>query len=335
MTTPTYLGIDVSKRGLDLGQADRYLGHYPNTPSGIEALCEAITPLGRVHVIVESTGGYERALVAACHRCGTTVSVVHPGRVRLFAGSCGIKHKNDRIDSRLLARFGEKTTPRACQPLPEHISELRALRDRREQLIEDHKRERNRLESCASVAIRGLIEAQVQHLDGLISQLDQTISATIAEHKALSARRDIMEAVTGVGPQTAATLLAYVPELGTVNRQRIAAIVGIAPFAKDSGDHHGVRRIGGGRAAPRRVLYMAAVSAARSNTELKAFYQRLREAGKPAKVAYIAVARKLLVHLNARIQEAFPPPDDGGPAEGGEALEADLGGATSDLDQAA
>jgi transposase len=306
MTTPSYFGIDVSKHALDLGDPDRYHRRFDNTVDGIAALVAFLRDNDPTLIAIEATGGYERGVVAALQEAAIPVAVVHPGRVRSFARSCGVRHKNDRIDSMVLARFAERTKPRATERQDDCVQQLRIHRDRRGQLVEDLKREKIRLESVQNDEIRAGIEMHMQVLKQMVAALDRTIDAVIAASKELQQKLEVMESVVGVGPPSATTLLAYVPELGHGNRQQIAAILGVAPYASDSGNREGRRRISGGRRIPRKVVYMAAIAAARSNDVIKEFYLRLRAKGKPAKVALAACMRKLIVYLNSILQE-LPP----------------------------
>lgn len=316
----SYLGIDVSKKSLDLASTDAYLGVFPNTPDGrrelIRRLRRHVTSPGNaspgnapsggaspggVLVAVEATGGYERAVVATLRQAGVAAAVVQPGCVRHFAKSLKLHAKNDRIDAGLIARFARATQPRPAEEPDPHAARLRALRDRRDQVVEDRVREQNRLEACTDAGVAAGIRRSIRRLQTQEDRLDGQIGACIQESPTLRERAQRLQRVKGVGLQVAATLLAHLPELGRVNRQQIAALAGLAPYDCQSGQWRGQRRIYGGRAGVRKALYMAAISAARFDPSLRVFYRRLLDAGKLKKVALIAVARKLLVRLNSEM----------------------------------
>jgi len=303
MTTPVYIGIDISKRTLDIATSDRYLGQVPNTPTGHAQLLEQLATLdaeqNNVHLAMEASGGYERPLLQHLLTAGSHVSVVQPACVRHFAKSLKLHAKTDRIDAMLIARFAATTKPNPAEKPCKTSEKLRALRDRRDQIIDDRVREQNRLECCDNTTIARMIKQSIVRLRKLESQLDDQITRCLSRSKSLSAKADRLTQVVGIAQQTAVTLLAHLPELGTVNRQQIAALAGLAPYAHDSGAMRGKRRIFGGRAVVRRALYMASLSAVRHDAVLRTFYQRLLAAGKAKKVALCACAQKLLVHVNS------------------------------------
>ena len=299
-----YLGIDVSKKRLDLGEDAAYLGGFDNTPAGHRKLLRKVQVLQsqrrlEVVLVVEASGGYEQAFLDSCVDQGQACCRVQPGRVREFAKAMGMLAKSDPIDARIIARFAAAGRPRLYEPPPEHQRRLRALYDRRQQVIERRVREQNHLESCTDKLICKDIRREIARAQKQEDRLTEEISRHIAADKAAAAKSAALQKVRGVGPGLVATLLAYLPELGTLNRGRIAALVGVAPYDKDSGTYSGKRSVKGGRSQVRRALFMAALSAARYNEECAKLYQRLRARGKPALVALVAVARKLLVHLNA------------------------------------
>lgn len=217
--------------------------------------------------------------------------------VRYFARSRGQRAKNDRLDAGLLAEFGRERRPRVWQPMDANREELRALHDRRRQLVELRTKESNRMETASS-RLKGLLEKSITFLDQQIAEVDEFLAQHIDSDPDLKTQAERLSSVQGVGPVTATALLSHLPELGRVSDKEIAALVGVAPFAKDSGAHQGRRTIRGGRVAVRNVLYMAAVAASRWNPILRDFYQRLIAKGKPAKLALTAVMRKLIVLLN-------------------------------------
>lgn len=301
MSHSSYLGIDVCKKSLDLASTQTYLGQFDNTAAGHRRLIGQLRQLAPTCVAIEASGGYERALVNALLDADLPVAVVQPGCVRHFAKSLKLYAKTDPIDAQLIARFAQATEPRLTGTPDSDVVRLRALRDRRDQIVEDRVREQNRLETCEDQAIARTIGQNIKRLQKIEEQLDQQIADCIVANEQLKQRDQVLQACKGVGPHLSATLLAHLPELGTVNRQQIAALAGLAPYACESGRWKGKRCIYGGRAAVRSALYMATLSAARFDPVLKSFYQKLLKAGKQNKVARIAVARKLLVKLNTRI----------------------------------
>ena len=257
---------------------------------------------------MESTGCYGRQAAATLTAAGFQVCVVQPGRVRSFAASIGVRAKTDPIDARVIARFAAATQPRTTTPLPADIAILRALVDRRDQIIEMRKQEDNRLEALGDATIAKELRRSIKRLILQERSYTRRIAAHLAAHQRLQRINERLQEETGVGPQTAATLLAYFPELGTVNRQQAAALAGLAPYDRASGPRDAKRAIFGGRKRLRRALYLAAVSAARWSPWLKDVYTSLRAKGKCAKVAIIACARKLLVRLNSLVAAVLNTP---------------------------
>lgn len=294
-----YLGIDVAKSWLDLdlpGPHER----VANDAAGIAAALQAL-PAG-VHLVCESTGGYESALVTAAQAAGVPISVVPPQRVRHHARSTGRLAKTDRADARLLSEYGRAHRPAALRPTDPDRQRLKELVRTRAQLIELQKIEAGwREHPPAQPLLRQLAEQREALLRQQIGEVEQEIRRVV---RAVANRTELerMQQVAGVGEVTAWTIWAEVPEIGTLEPGQPAALVGLAPYAQDSGQHRGKRYIQQGRAQVRRVLYMAAVTAARFNPVLRAFYQRLRARGKPAKVALVAVARRLIELLNHLIK---------------------------------
>jgi transposase len=253
-------------------------------------------------IIVESTGGYERRLTEALTKAQLPVILVNPWRVRRFGEGLGVLAKTDPLDARILALFGERARPER-RPLPDpRQREMADLVRRRRQLISIIVAEKNRLDT-ASKAIRRDIQAVVQLLERRVCKLDEKIDAAIDGDDEKAEIRTRLQTVPSVGPGVARTLIVDLPELGHLGRRQICSLVGLAPFAKDSGKKAGVRRIKAGRAAPRSALYLAAMNGARFNPVLKAMYERMLEQGKPKKVALIALARKLLTILNAMVRD--------------------------------
>lgn len=301
--TTVYLGIDVGKKSLDLADTQRHLGQFDNTPRQHAQLVRRLKRQGPTLVALEATGGYERPMVEALIQAGVPVAVVQPTCVRHFAKSLKLRAKTDKIDAGLIARFAQATRPQPASTPDPDATRLRALRDRRQQIVEDRVREQSRLEACPDSKVQADIRRSIARLRKLELGLDQQITRCIEQSKTLRSRARVLTQAKGVGMQVTATLLAHLPELGQVNRQQIAALAGLAPYACESGQWKGRRTIYGGRAEVRRMLYLAALTASRLDPVLKAYYQRLLAAGKLKKVALIAVARKLLVHLNTLIKQ--------------------------------
>ncbi len=304
MTQPVYLGIDISKRTLDIATVDRYIGQVDNDDAGYEQLLKQLASLGQLHIGIEASGGDERPLLKYLLTAGFHVYRLEPARVRHFAKSINWHAKTDKIDAQLIARFVQTTGPRPTSKPDKNAEKLRVLRDRRKQIVEDRVREQNRLESCDDASIRRMINQSIARLQKFESQLDAQLTRCLNKSPKLKAKAAVLTQVIGVADQTAATLLAHLPELGTVNRQQIASLAGLAPYAHDSGRYQGKRRIRGGRAAVRTALYMACLCAVQHDAVMRTFYQRLIAAGKLRKVALTACARKLLVHLNTLCAQA-------------------------------
>ena len=275
---------------------------YTNDPEGIASIMGQIVPLKPSGVVLEATGGFEMLVAGELELAGLPVSLVNPRQVRSFARATGRLAKTDAIDAQVLAQFAEAVKP-PVRPLPDaDTRELRALVDRRRQLIEMVSSERNRL--ChASKRVRHLIQEHIRWLKQQVGDLDKDISKLIRSSPVWRSQEDLLCSVPGVGPVLSSNLLTHLPELGSLNRGQVAALVGVAPLNRDSGAFRGKRSVSGGRTAIRSVLYMAALAATRYNPVIKAFYHRLRAAGKPAKVALTACMRKLLIILNSMLRD--------------------------------
>jgi transposase len=310
-TSAVYLGIDVSKATLEVGSCECRLFQVANTQAGHQQVVTRLRSLSVALIAIESTGIYGQDLARALVAAELPVAVVQPGRVRYFARSLQILAKTDAIDAVVIARFAAATKPRQYTPPTAYLARLRAVSDRRDQLIEDRIREENRLEACTDDDIATQLRASITALDKAVEKLDATIKDIIAADPALTAKNDLLQNETGVGPQTAAVLIAQLPELGTVNRQQIGALAGLVPYDRSSGNHDGQRHIYGGRARVREALYMATMAACRWNTHIAAFYQSLIKRGKANKVARIACARKLLVRLNSLLANTATAPQPG------------------------
>jgi transposase len=297
-----YLGVDIAKAYLDaaLGNEKR---RFSNDALGHRQLINWIKQMpAKVQVICEPSGGYERALVRALARARVKISLVPANRVRQFARAAGILAKTDRIDAKLLCAFAEAMQPgiiSASQLEQEHLRELESQRRHLTHLL---VMEQNRAARMSDLCVCKLNRRLINQIKKQIEQLDLLIEAQIKASPELSTKAQKLTAISGVGARTAALLLAQMPELGQLNRREVAALVGVAPFNRDSGRMRGKRAIYGGRRPVRHGLYMAALVAARHNPILRGFYLRLRAAGKPAKVALIATMRKLLIVLNSALK---------------------------------
>jgi transposase len=293
-----YIGVDVAKVSLALQLPDQAWS-LDNTAEGYAALLTRLRTLaGPAHVVCEATGGYERALVCALHQAGVAVTVLNPRHVRDFARARGLLAKTDGIDARMLADYGAKLHPRA-DPAPAPGERAFAeLVKARQDLISLLNAEASHREHTTLPALRKLADARQRQLEKQLAQLDALLDTYVAADAKLSAKATRLSAVSGVGRVTVLTVLALMPELGSIDDPRAAALAGVAPINHDSGQYRGQRHIAGGRSAVRRVLYMAALSASQHNPILGAIYQRHRQNGKPHKVALTALMRKLIVLLN-------------------------------------
>jgi transposase len=304
-----FIGVDVSKAKLDVAVfGQKNLAHFPQTDEGIKAFCDHVIALQK-HVVgqqitllvMEATGGLEMPAALALSEAGVTLAVVNPRQARDFARATGQLAKNDDIDAHGLAHFAQAIRPTPTELPSEEQRHLRALQDRRRQLLEMHQMEKNRLSSTPPALHKALQE----HLDWLsqqISKVDKDIEDYLNQNESWQQSNKQLQSVPGVGKVTASTLLSCLPELGHLSGKQIAALVGVAPFARDSGTLRGRRIVSGGRGAVRRILYMAALTGVRDNTVLQDFYQSLCSRGKSKKVALVACMRKLLVILNAMIK---------------------------------
>lgn len=301
-----FVGIDVSKKQLDIAiHGEATVRQYNNDAAGIAEVVARLEQLEPALIVLEASGGWEMSLVAALTLAHLPVAVVNPTRVRDFARALGQWAKTDVIDARVLAHFAQAVRPEVHPLRSAEESTLNGLVTRRQQVIGILTGEKNRLYS-APEPIKERIESHIVWLADELDSLNEEIKQLIRQSPLWQDKEALLVAVPGVGPVTAFTLLAELPELGQLNRQQIAALVGIAPINKDSGSHRGRRRIFGGRASVRSVLYMATLSATQHNPVIKTFYESLRQRGKEFKVAMTACMRKLLVTLNAIIRDHKP-----------------------------
>jgi transposase len=293
----SFIGIDVAKATLDYAcRPNGEAGTVPNDDQGIDALVEQLHPQAPTLIVLEATGGYEAAVAAALAAAGLPVVVANPRQVRA---------KTDAIDAQVLALVAERVRPEP-RPLPDADAEaLDALLTRRRQLVEMLVAERNRL-LIARAAVRRDLQQHIRFLERRLREADDDLHTAVKASPVWRVKDDLLQSVPGVGRVVSLTLLAELPELGRLSHKEIAALVGVAPLARDSGTLRGKRLVYGGRAPVRAVLYMAALVASRRNPVIRAFYERLRAAGKPAKVALTACMRKLLVILNAIARSGTP-----------------------------
>ena len=303
MTPEHFVGIDVSRDKLDLGI--RPVGEkwqVANTAAGIAAVLPRLLALKPTLIVLEATGGLELPVVAALGSAGLPVIAVNPRQVRDFAKAVGKLAKTDAIDAQVLAHFADAVRP-AVRPLTDAATQaLSALVTRRRQLVEMLTAEENRRKT-ASPAIRGDIQDHMAWLRKRLKELDKELSQAVRTSSLWREQEDLLRSVPGIGPVVSVTLLADLPELGTLGRKQIAALVGLAPLNRDSGTMRGKRTIWGGRATVRAALYMAALVGSRYNPVLRALYVRLVAAGKTRKVALTACMHKLLTILNAMLKQ--------------------------------
>lgn len=296
------VGIDVSKEQLDVffhPGGERLA--LANEPQGHRELRKRLSGERPRLVVLEATGGYEVPLVAALAGAGLPVVVANPRQVRDYARATGRLAKTDALDAQVLALFGEAVKPEVRPVADPTLKALEALVDRRRQLIEMLTAERNRF-TLATGAVKTDLQAHIDWLIKRLSGIDDDLKKTVQASEVWREKENLLKTVPGIGDVTACTLLAELPELGQLNRRKIAALVGVAPFNRDSGNMRGVRRIWGGRKSVRTALYMATLVATRYNPVIKAFYERLKAGGKKKKVALVACMRKLLSILNVMLK---------------------------------
>jgi transposase len=298
------VGIDVSKSWLDAhvlpsGQSLR----VPNTRHGIRKLKRWLAAFDLALVVVEATGKWHRELRRSLHASGLAVAVVDPFRVRMFAKAQGILAKTDRLDAKVLAQFAAVMTPAIRPPAPEAMEELAELINARDSAVAEETALKNQLSAASSRFLKRQLPQRIASLAKATAALEREILARIEADEALARRYTILTSIPGIGFVAAATLIAGLAELGTCSAKQASMLAGLAPIADESGERQGVRVVWGGRSRIRRHLYLAGLSAARFNADMTAFYRRLIDNGKPAKLAIVAVARKLLVVLNAIMRD--------------------------------
>jgi len=301
------VGIDVSKDRLDvhLRPSDEAFA-VARDGKGLERLVERLKPLDVSLIVLEATGGFEIAVAAALAGAGLPLAVVNPRQIRDFARALGKLAKTDAIDAKVIALFAEKIGPQARPVASPEAQRLGELVARRRQIVEMIGMEQNRRRRAGDKRVVKRIDRHVAFLEKELADVDADLDAGVRASPAWREAEELLVSVPGVGPVTARTLIAELPELGQIDRRKLAALVGVAPFNRDSGTWRGHRMIAGGRASVRTVLYMAALAASRHNPLLKATYQRLVARGRPKKVALIACARQLLTILNAIVRDGRP-----------------------------
>jgi len=299
-----FVGIDVSKGHVDVHvRPDGTAFSCTTDPDGLANLITRLAPLQPQLVAMEASGGYEAVIAAALTEAGLPVAIVNPRQVRKFAGAIGRLAKTDAIDAGVIAHFADAIRP-APKPMPDALMlRLRELLARRRQLVVMVNAEKQRLGKAADKLAQRSFKTILRSLEAERARIDRAIDKLIEDSPLCCARQDLLKSVPGIGDVVARTLIVELPELGHVDRHQIAALAGVAPMNRDSGRYRGKRHIQGGRVEVRAPLYMACLVAIRHNPPLRSFYRRLRDAGKPARVALVAVMRKLLVTLNAIIRD--------------------------------
>jgi len=307
MTQALCVGIDVSKASLEVAfGSSGEVRSVANESIAIESLAAQLLKLGPELVVMEATGGYERMAAALLWDAGLRVVIANPRQLRQFREGMGQHAKTDRLDARMIAQWAEHRRPEV-RPLPDaQARELSELLARRRQLLEMLVAERLRRAQVLGKSVRKELDASIGSLERRLKRLESEIEQRIGKSDLWQRTRELLESVPGVSKVTSFMLIAELPELGTVDHRRLASLTGLAPYVRQSGQWRGQAMISGGRAAVRSALYMAAVSASRWNPALHPFYQRLLERGTPRKKALIAVARKLLVILNAIVRDRAP-----------------------------
>ena len=300
-TATVYVGIDIAKATIQVHREGSQ-AELANAPAAHAKLCNELKSFPAVHVVCEATGGYEQALVGALHKAKIPVSVVNPAQVRAAARASGQRAKTDRIDAAMLTDYGQRYHPKPTSQPSRVQQQLVALTQWLKQLVQTQMVVRSQAEHHQDPFVKKQHQALVDYYQSQIKAVEERLEALLEKDQALRQRVETLDAIEGVGSRTAFLVLAHMPELGQLNRQQVAALAGLAPWTRDSGAMKGLRCIGGGRPEVRLALYMPALTAARRNPLLSAFYQRLIAKGKPAKVALTAVMRKLLIYMNHKLK---------------------------------
>ncbi len=300
-------GIDVSKDSLEVsyGSKGKQIS-IKNNIKAIEKYTDTLVKEGVDLVVLESTGGYEMLIVNRLWELGVPVSVINPRQIYAFTRSMGCEAKTDKIDARVIALFGEKMSPKITQAPSEEVRELQILHTRRSQLNQILVAEKNHLQApILNKAISSMIKKSISCIKKQMAKIDKRIKEIISNSIELSEKRKVISNITGAGPVLTSRLISDVPELGTINRRKISALIGVAPFNRDSGTYAGKRKISGGRAEVRSVLYMATLSAIRHNVKIKTFYLGLLAKGKIKMVAFVAAMRKFIILINSTLKQYF------------------------------
>jgi len=301
-----YVGVDVSKQHLDLAMAGARVVRVANTPAGMVRLIAHLAGLSRPHLVCEATGSHTRLMASQMARHGIALSRVNPRRVRDLARASGQLAKTDAIDAQMILRFAHTMQPHPS-PAPEPAAaELADLVRRRRQVVDMLAMEKQRRDHPEAETVKASIAAHIAFLVDTVAQLDKAIAGRIRTEPAMARRMDLLASIPGIGQTTAAVLIAEMPELGSIGNKQAAALAGVAPFTRDSGQMRGQAHIAGGRLSVRCALYMATIAAIRANPPIKAFYRHLRDQGKPAKLAIVAAMRKLIITANAVLTNQKP-----------------------------
>ena len=299
-------GVDVAKDTLDVSVSEGPVLRFDNTAKGITKLLKHLTKQEATLAVCEATGGYERALVSRLRKDEVAINVAHPNRVRSFARACGYEAKTDPRDTQVLSRYGQVFPESETLGTEPEREELQDLLRRRRQLVEQRVQEVNRLDKGASAGVVESTKRHIAWLDAEISKMEKEYQEALQGSSRLAQQAALYRTVPGVGPLTAATLVAFLPELGRWDSKSLTSLVGLAPWSRDSGRKRGQRAIRGGRGVVRKALYLCACSVIQVEGELRHFYQNLRQRGKPGNVALVAVMRKLLLQLNALARRGTP-----------------------------
>ena len=303
---PTVAGIDVGKANLDVSVSEGPVLRFDNTASGVTKLLRHLRDYAVALAVCEPTGGYERRLVSRLRNTEIPLKVAHPSRVRAFARACGYEAKTDPRDAQVLSRYGQVFPEAETPELEPEREELQDLLRRRRQFMDQRVQELGRLDKGAGPTVSKSTKRHIAWLEKEIARLDKEYQAALQKSAHLAQRAALYRTVPGVGPRTAAILVAHLPELGRWDNKALTALVGLAPWSRDSGQKRGNRSIRGGRSVLRRALYLCSWTAIRHDGDMCRFYRRLRERGKPGNVALVAVMRKLLLQLNAVARRGTP-----------------------------
>lgn len=306
ISCPDYVGVDVSKKYLDLAMAGQTAFRVPNTPAGLARLVRTLAGLNRPHLVCEATGSYTRGMARTMAAHGIAMSRINPRQIRDLARASGRLVKTDAIDARGILRFAHLMQPRPDPAYDPNAITMADLVRRRRQLVDMLAMEKQRLEHPEAERVKASIAAHIGFLISQVAQMDAAITSHIAADAGLSRRAELLTTIPGIGQTTAAVLIAEMPELGTIGNKQVAALAGVAPFNRDSGEMRGMAHIAGGRLSVRCALYMGTLSAIRANPPIRDFYRRLRDQGKPGKLAIVAAMRKLITTANAVLAHDEP-----------------------------